>query len=161
MSFTTFSGPVRSGTVREGASLNTGLMVLAQSATIPTAQILTSPTAQNLFILPAGSKVLYFEVEVTATLTTATNCGVTIGKAGTANFYATTFNTGTAIGQVSPATVGAATVSSQTDNIGTSDMQITGTFTAATGNAATGSIVVTCVYVQRTSAGVANPSQTY
>ena len=31
MSFSTFSGPLRSGTVKEGAGRNTGLVVLSQS----------------------------------------------------------------------------------------------------------------------------------
>jgi hypothetical protein len=31
MAFSTFSGPLRSGTIREGSARNTGLVVLSQS----------------------------------------------------------------------------------------------------------------------------------
>ena len=34
MAFATHSGPVRVGTVKEGSGRNTGLVVLAQSATV-------------------------------------------------------------------------------------------------------------------------------
>lgn len=160
MSFTTFSGPIRSGTVRTGAAtaMNCGVVELVQTYTIPTAAILTSPAALPMFTLPAGSKITGIRLEVTEALTTATNCGIVIGTSGTANFYMTTLNTGTSIAEVSPATIAAATVADKTDNIGTSDVTIYTTPTAATGNAATGKIVVTIKYIQRTAAGSVTPT---
>lgn len=160
MSFSTFSGPVRSGTERYGAAENTGLVQLARSATIPFGAMTTSPTAQALFNLPAGSKIMRFMVEVTTAISggSVTNVGLTIGKSGgTANFYVTTFNTGVSSAMVAQATVDAAMVVAQTNNVGTTDVGITGTFTAAGGDPTAGEIVVTVVYVQRLSDGAQVP----
>jgi hypothetical protein len=158
MSFTTFSGPVVAGNVKTGSARNTGSVVLAQSYTIPYTAMLTSPAALEMFTVPAGSKILNFGVEVTTAITTATNCGIVIGSSGTANKYVTTFNTGTSVARVSPATIAAAFQADDCSNVGTTDAAIYVTPTAAGGNAAAGEIVITCYYVQRTSAGAAMPT---
>ena len=159
MSFSTFSGPVRSGTQRYGAGENTGLVQLARSATIASSAMTTSPSAQTLLVLPAGSKILRFNVEVTTTISggSVTNVGMTIGAlGGTANQYLTTFNTGTAVGKVAQATIDAAMQVAQTNNVGATDVVLTGTFTAAGGNPTAGAIVVTVEYIQRASDGAQN-----
>lgn len=157
MGQTTFSGPLRAGTVRQGpvTSNNVGLVELVQTATIPFGAMLTSPSAQNLFTLPAGSKILSFQVEVTTAITggSVTNVGMVLGKSGTANAYLTSINTGTSSAKVAQATVDAAQVVAATDNIGTTDVTVTGTFTAAGGNPTAGSTVVTVYYVQRNADG--------
>jgi hypothetical protein len=162
MGFATFSGPMRAGTVRYGAVTeeNTGLVELIQTATIPFGSITTAPSAVNLFTLPAGAKIMSFMVEVVTALSggSVSNCGVTIGKASTANFFVTTFNTTTSSVRVPQATIDAATVVAQTNNIGTSDVTVTGTFTAATGNPTAGSIVVSVRYVQRAADGSDAPT---
>lgn len=160
MSFSTFSGPLRAGTVKEGAGENTGVVQLARSATVGFAAMTTSPTAQALFTLPAGSKILRFNVEVVTAISggSVTNVGLVIGDSGTANKYATTFNTGTSSAKVAQATVDAAMVVAQTNNIGVSDVTVYGTFTAAGGNPTAGSIVVTVEYMQRAADGSQVPA---
>lgn len=160
MSFATFSGPVRTGTVKEGSSENTGLVKLARSSTIASSAMLTSPVAQALFTLPAGAKVMRFVVEVVTAISggSVTNVGVTIGDSGTANKYVTTFNTGTSVGRVTQATVDAALQVAQTNNLGTADVTIYGTFTAAGGNPTAGSIVLTVEYIQRAADGSQVPA---
>lgn len=160
MSFSTFSGPLRAGTVKEGSGENTGLVQLARSATVGFAAMTTSPTAQALFTLPAGSKILRFNVEVVTAISggSVTNVGLTVGDSGTANKYVTTFNTGITSVKVAQATVDAAMVVAQTNNIGTSDGTIYGTFTAAGGNPTAGSIVITVEYVQRLDNGAQVPA---
>jgi len=162
MGFSTLSGPLRTGTVRYGAvtEKNVGLVELIQTKTVGFADITTAPSAVNLFTLPAGSKILGFQVEVVTALSggSVSNCGVVIGKSGTANFFVTTFNTTTSSVRVPQATVDAATVVAQTNNIGTSDVTVTGTFTAATGNPTAGSIVVTVRYIQRAADGSDSPA---
>lgn len=160
MSFAHMSGPVRVGTVRTGAvtAMNSGLVELVQTATIPFTAILASPAAVNLFTLPAGAKITDFLIEVTVAITTATNCGITIGKVGgTANFFMTTLNTTASVVRVPPTTVAAAMVANQCNNIGTSDVTLTATPTAAGADAAAGSIVVSVRYVQRDLNGSASP----
>ena len=158
MTIATFEGPVRSGTVRAGTGANVGAVVLQQAYTAATAVILASPAAQKMFTLPAGSQVLSFQIGVKTALVTATNCGVVIGTSSTSNYYMTTLNTGTSVAQVSPATIAAALQVDKMDNIGTSDVPIYGTFTAATGDASAGAIVVYVNYVQRNSDGTIAPS---
>lgn len=159
MSFSTFSGPLRSGTVKEGAGENTGIVQLARSTTIGFAAMTTSPTAQALFTLPAGAKVIRFNVEVVTAISggSVTNVGLVVGDSGTANKYVTTFNTGLTSVKVAQATIDAATVVAQTNNIGTADVTVFGTFTAAGGNPTAGSIVVTVEYLQRLDNGAQVP----
>ena len=70
-----------------------------------------------------------------------------------------TVNTGTSAVQTSPATIAAAT-SGVYDSIGTTDVLVYGTFTAATADATAGTITVTVEYIVRDSDGSANPSAT-
>lgn len=154
MANTTFSGPVRAGTVREGATRNLGHVVLSQTYLIPTADILTAPPTRTAFYVPAGSKLLDIDVEVLTALATATNAGVTIGLlGGTANRYWTSFNTGATAARVADSVVTAAQQVANTNNVGTADVGITLTATAATGNASAGTIQVTLFYMQRNSDG--------
>ena len=53
MSTTTFSGPIKAGTVREGASANVGFTVMTQSAAITE---LAANTASSI-IIPANSQI--------------------------------------------------------------------------------------------------------
>ena len=168
MGFATHLGPWLLGTVKEttgtsaalGQIRNTGATTVSQTAVVPFGSITPAPSAVNLFTVPAGAKILRFNVEVITALSggSVSNCGVTIGKSGTANFYVTSFNTGTSSVKVPQATIDAAMVVAQTDNIGTTDMTIQGTFTAATGNPTAGSISVTVEYIVRDAAGNAYPT---
>lgn len=160
MGFSTFSGPVRSGTQRYGAATNTGLPVLTQSTTVPFSVMTGSPTAQNLFTLPAGSKILRFTVEKTTAISggSVTAVNTTFGNSSTANAFQTTVDIGLTTAQTARATLDAALVSSATNNIGTTDVVVTGTFTAAGGNPTAGVAVVTVEYIQRASDGSQNPT---
>jgi hypothetical protein len=165
MGFATHLGPWLLGTVKNttgttaGTVRNMGATIVAQTYTAPTSVILASPTAQLMFALPAGAKIVRFGLEVNVALTGATNCGVTIGSSGTANLYMATVNTGTSAVQTSPATIAAAT-SGVYDNIGSTDVLVYGTFTAATADATAGTITVIVEYIVRNSDGSANPSAT-
>jgi hypothetical protein len=160
MAFSTMSGPVRMGTQRYGAGTNTGLPVLTQSTNVPFSVMLGTPAAQNLFTLPAGSKILRFTVEKTTAISgggvTAVN--TTFGRPGTANAFQTTIDIGLTAAQTARATLDAALVSSATNNIGTADVVVTGTFTAAGGNPTAGAAVVTIEYIQRADDGAQAPT---
>jgi len=163
MSFTTFSGPVRAGTVRDGTNTtrNTGLVKLCQITTLAATVALTSaPVAQVLGTLPAGSKILRFRVEKTVAISgnSVSEVALTIGTAASAALYMGSANIGLTAVPTVQATIDAAMVPAQTDNIGTSDVTVYGTFTAATGNPTAGSIVVTIEYIQRTAAGLSDPA---
>jgi hypothetical protein len=162
MAFTTFSGPVRAGTQRYGdvTTINTGLPVLTQSATVQFGSMTTSPSAVNLFTLPAGAKIMGFMVEKTTAIAGGSVSAVnaTFGKSGTADAFMTSAAIGLTTAQTAAATLDAALVSSATNNIGTSDVTVTGTFTAVTGDPTSGVVVVTVEYIQRAENGSQTPT---
>lgn len=145
MAFTTFSGPIRSGTVREGAGRNTGLVILAQTVAIPTAA-----GATTVGILPAGSQIVSINIDTTTLFDAATT--ITVGTAATANLYVAS-TTITSAGRASIATTGAY---GQWVNVGSSDVTVIAT-TAGSATAGAGQITIT--YIQKDSSGNANPTQ--
>lgn len=161
MGFATFSGPIRVGTARDGnaTTRNTGLVILAQTAVVPFSAMTTSPTAQNLFTLPAGAKILDFDIETVTAISGGSVSAVnaTIGRAGSANAFLTSTAVPLTATRQTGANLDAQFVVTACNNIGTSDVTVTGTFTAVTGNPTAGSVVITVIYLQRTSTGAANP----
>lgn len=85
MSFSSFSGPLRAGTVREGAGRNTGVVELAQS--LDTGDLTGKATGNYdaaAFILPAGAQILDIVVDqvvAAGTGTTTVSVGTTSGGA--------------------------------------------------------------------------------
>jgi hypothetical protein len=166
MSFSTFSGPLRAGTQRYGDLENTGLVTLSRTAYVNVSGVAltAAPVAQTLFDLPAGSKILNFVAEVLVTIAggSVSNVGVEIGKAGSAAEFAASFNTGTAVARVTQANMDTAITGkvAALDNIGTVDVPVLGTFTAAGGNPTSGQIAITVVYQQRADNGAQVPAAT-
>jgi hypothetical protein len=162
MGFTSFAGPLRAGTVRDGTvtTRNTGVVILAQTATVAFGDITTSPSAVNLFTLPAGAKITNFAFETVTAISggSVSAVAVTLGKTGTANAFLTSMAVPLTAIRQTQAIVDAQFAAPACNNIGTSDVTITGTFTATTGNPTAGSVVVTVFYMQRTSDGSANPA---
>ena len=138
MATTTFSGPVKAGSIREGASSNLGFALMAQSAVI---DIIGATATTAIGIIPANSQI----VDVILNVTTVNNDGgtatVQVGHAGDTDEYLPATNVkalGTTRGTI------------QTDgtDIGTSDQTVNAVFTAGTGNGATGAATVTVLYMQ-------------
>ena len=138
MGTTTFSGPVKAGTVREGASSNTGSVLMAQSAVI---DIIGATVTTAVGIIPANSQI----VDVILNVTTVSNDGgtatVQVGHAGDTDEYLPATNVkalGTTRGTI------------QTDgtDIGTSDQTVNAIYTAANGDGTTGAATVTILYIQ-------------
>lgn len=168
MPFATHLGPWLLGTVKEttgtnaqlGQIRNTGATTVSQSATVAFSAMTTSPTAQNLFTIPAGAKIIRFNVEKLVAISgggvTAVN--TTFGTSTTANAYSTSVDIGLTTAQTARSVLDPALVSSATNNIGTTDQSVFGTFTAVTGNPTAGSVVVTIEYVVRAADGSAFPA---
>jgi hypothetical protein len=155
MGFSTFSGPLRAGTVKENAGINTGLVVLAQQGVLT----FSNTTAKDLFILPAGAFIVDIGITTTVAFNAGTNNVLTIRtKAGSPTNLAvlTATSANIAVGFTAPTlqTGGISTFA----NVGTSDLTIEGLF-AGTGTAATtGSAIITCLYIQRAKDGSFNPA---
>jgi len=163
MGFTTFSGPLRSGTRRYNPGRNTGLALLTQSATIDMngVALTSAPPAVDLFTLPAGSKILSFRFEKTVVLAgnSISQVAAIVGNAADDNQYLESVNLAVAAGVAAQATVDAGMQVDDCNNIGTSDVLLQAKFTATTGNATSGQIVVTVVYIQRGSDGAQAPTE--
>jgi hypothetical protein len=143
MGASTFSGPVKAGTVREGAGVNAGNAVLSQSNTI----VFGDTAAKNLFTLPAGSRILGVAVYTTVAFNAGTNNVINV-RSGTTVVAAVTVTAG-------PIAVGLSTVAPVNaqvaffNNVGTSDATINAIY-APTGTAATtGAATVIITYVQQ------------
>ena len=153
--FSTFSGPIRSGTIREGAARNTGLVVLAQSYN---SGDLTGDTVGNAdtaaFIIPQGSQIIDIVVDQTVAATAGTTT-VSVGTAsGGAQLMAAVATTagGRFRGTATAATQAAWQTSTSADTTVYVRVAVgTATLTA-------GQFYVTVSYIQRASNGAQNPT---
>ena len=138
MATTTFSGPVKAGSIREGASANTGFVLMAQSAVI---DIIGATATTTVGIIPANSQI----VDVLLNVTTVNNDGgtaiVQVGNSGDTDEYLPATN-------VKALATTRGTIGTEGTDIGTSDQTVTATFTAANGDGTTGAATVTVLYMQ-------------
>ena len=150
MAFTTFSGPVRTGTVKEttgttaGTVDNTGCVALTQSV-----QVGYAAGATTVGWLPAGAQITSIHFDVTTAYVGSP--ALTIGNGSTANQFWTSTTLSSA-GRL--ATTNAALANWY--NIGTSDINVTVTMAGTTAVAGAGYITV--VYAQKASNGAETPS---
>lgn len=144
MAFSTFSGPIRAGTVRYGDGINTGVVVLTQAADL---DLLSSIPC----VLPAGAQILNIFIDVTTTFTTGATLAV--GDGITADKYVTAITTPAAGRQSITFTAAQLTAMS---NIGTSDVSVTVTMAGTTAVAGAG--FITIVYAQKASDGSQDPA---
>lgn len=155
MAFSTFSGPIRSGTVRYGAGRNTGLAVLGQSYNSGN---LTGTVVGNAdaaaFIIPAGSQIVDIVVDQTVAATAGTttvSVGTSSGGAQLMAAVATTAG-GRFRGTATAATQAAWQTSTSADTTVYVRVAVgTATLTA-------GQFYVTVSYIQRAADGSQNPA---
>ena len=155
MGFSTFSGPLRSGTVKEGVGQNTGVVMLAQSYDSGN---LAGTTTGNYdvaaFTLPQGSQIINILVDqvVAATVgTTTISVGTTSGGAQLMAAVATTAG-GRFVGTATAATQ----LAWQTST--TADTTVYIRDVVGTGTLGAGRFIVTVVYVQRNPDGSQSPA---
>ena len=149
MATTTFSGPIKAGTIKAttGTTVgedkaNVGFVLMAQSGNVVFGD---DGSTTVVATLPANSQIFQITVDVTTAFDAGTTNTFDIGDGSTANLYADALAAG------SQARVLATSDVSQIGNlidIGTSDVDVTVTYnqpgTAATAGAAT----VTVLYLQ-------------
>lgn len=154
MAFTTFQGPIRAGTVREGAGRNTGLVVLSQSYD---SGDLTGTLVDNhdvaAFALPMGAQIVDIVVDqvVAATVgTTTISVGTAAGGAELAAGVVTTAG-GRFRGTATAATQLAWQLATDADTT-VYIRNAVGTDTLGAGR-----FIVTVMYAQRAHDGSQNP----
>lgn len=155
MAFTTFSGPVRAGTVKEGAGMNCGLATLARSYD---SGDLTGAVVGNVdtavFIIPAGSQIVDIVVDQVVASTAGTTT-VSVGDAtGGAQLMAAVATTaGGRFRGTATAATQLAWQTSTTDDTTIYVRSATGTATLTAGR-----FIVTVLYAQRASNGAQFPA---
>jgi hypothetical protein len=157
MSFATFSGPLRSGTVKEGAGMNTGLVVLTQSYDSGN---LTGTTTGNYdvaaMVLPAGAQIISIFVDQVVAATTGTttiSAGTASGGAQLMAAVATT-----AGGRFTGTATAATQLAWQTST--SADTTVFIRNVVGTGTLGAGRFIVTVNYAQKVVSGttaIANP----
>ena len=153
MGTTTFSGPVKAGTIKDtiGTTLgtnvkNTGFVVMAQSAIIDI--IGASHLNQVIATIPANSQITDVVLNVTTVNNDSGTATVSVGTIDDANAFIDAANAkalGTTYG----------TLDTEATNIGTTDIQVVADFTGASGDATTGAATVTVKYLQNNSIALA------
>ena len=152
MGTTTFSGPIKAGTIKDttgttvGENIqNTGFVLMSQSKVVA----LTGATANTtVAVIPANSQVVEVFADVTVVSNDTGAANVSVGSASNATAYIAVSNA-KVTGRVTA--VNAAIISSAFYDVGTSDSKLTAVFQAGTGDGTTGSAVVTVYYLQNTN----------
>ena len=161
MSMATFSGPVRSGTVRYGTPAqgrNTGLMVLTQSYDYTVSGTVTNPTNVDsgiVMVLPQGAQIINIVIDQvvvpTASSTSTISVGTTSGGAELSAAVATT-----AGGRFTGTSTAATQLAWQTST--TADTPVYVRYAVGVANTTAGRAIVTVNYVQRLSDGTVAPT---
>jgi len=149
MANTTFSGPVRAGTISNttgtvlGSNIaNVGQVVMAQSVIVDI--IGASHLNQVCAVVPANSQIVDVIVNVTTVNNDTGAATVSVGTVADADAFIATLN-------VKALATTHGTLDTEATNVGTTDIQVLADFTGASGDATTGAATVTVMYIQNNS----------
>ena len=145
MGTTTFSGPIKAGSIKDTSGntvgtdvANTGFALMAQSAVI---DIIGATNTTTVATIPANSQI----VDVILNVTTVSNDGgtatVQVGHSGDTDEYLPATN-------VKALATTRGTIQTDGTDIGTSDQTVNAIYTAANGDGTTGAATVTILYIQ-------------
>jgi len=146
MGQTTFSGPIKAGTIKDttGTTVgtdvaNVGSVVMAQTFVVDI--IGATSNDQSVAIIPANSQI----VDVILNVTTVSNDGgtavVDVGTSADSNAFLAAVN-------VKALATTHGTLDTEATDVGTTDLQILADFTAGSGNGTTGAATITVLYIQ-------------
>ena len=149
MATTTFSGPVKAGTIRNtigttvGTNIaNVGFVSMAQSVKVDI--IGASHLNQVCAVIPANSQI----IDVIANVTTVNNdtgaATISVGTIADADAFISALN-------VKALATTHGTLDTEATNVGTTDIQVLADFTGANGDGTTGAATVTVMYIQNNS----------
>ena len=149
MATTTFSGPIKAGTISNttGTTVgddvrNTGQVVMSQSIMIDAA-VAAGTTTYNVGVIPKNSQLLTVILRVAVVSNQGTSATVSVGKTASAAFFIANTDVKT-LGETSTLATGSL---DSADRVG-ADTQITATLISAGSTATTGQVTVTFTYVQ-------------
>ena len=153
MGTTTFSGPVKAGTIKDttGTTLgtdvkNTGQVVMAQSAYIDITG--ASHLNQVIATIPANSQITDVVLNVTEVNNDTNAATVSVGTIADADAFIASANVkalGTTYG----------TLDAEASNVGSTDIQVVADYTGTDGDGTTGNATVTVKYLQNAQIAIA------
>ena len=146
MGKTTFSGPIKAGTINDTTGTTVGTNVTNVGSVVMSQSILADITGashlnQRVAVVPANSQI----VDVILNVTTASNDGgaatISVGTSADADAF---------LGTVNVKAVGTThgTLDTEATNVGTTDLEVLADFTGATGDGTAGVATVTVLYAQ-------------
>ena len=149
MANTTFSGPVKAGTISNttgttvGTNIaNVGFVSMAQSVKVDI--IGASHLNQVCAVIPANSQIVDVIVNVTTVNNDTGAATISVGTIADADAFIATLN-------VKALATTHGTLDTEATNVGTTDLQVLADFTGANGDGTTGAATVTVMYIQNNS----------
>ena len=146
MGTTTFSGPIKAGSIKDttGTTIgtdvaNVGSAVLQQSA-VPNITG-ASQLNQRMAVIPANSQIIDVILNVTTAGDDTGAATISVGTATDADAFLNGINT-KAVGTTH------GTLDTEATNVGTTDLEVLADFTGATGDGTAGVATVTVLYAQ-------------
>mgnify|MGYP003117974207 FL=1 len=151
MSSTTFSGPIKAGTIKEttgttvGTDMkNVGQVVMAQSHAIDLSSGAIAAGTTDV-IIPANSQIIDIVFDIITAASGSTN--ISVGKVGgSATAFVNAYTIGTTAGRQYPTTKAGGALA--WEDVGTSDVRMNVTNSAATSS---GEVRLTFLYQQNTN----------
>jgi hypothetical protein len=146
MANTTFSGPIKAGSIKDttgttvGTNVaNVGSVLMAQSAVIDI--IGASNANQVVATVPANSQIVDVILNITTVNNDSNAATVVVGTSADADAFVPSTNAKTAA-----TTRG--TLDTEATDVGSTDIQVLADFTATDGDGTTGAATVTVLYIQ-------------
>ena len=153
MGFSSLSGPIRSGTVRDGAGENTGLVVLTQSYDTGVVTAGAGNVDAQLGILPQGSQIVNILIDQVVVPGGSSTSTISVGStSGGAELSAAVVTT--AGGRFTGTATAATQLAWQTSTSADTNVFVRYAVGVAAG---VGRAIITVVYVQRASNGAQQP----
>jgi hypothetical protein len=149
MANTTFSGPIRAGTISNttGTTLgdnvaNVGFVTMAQSVKVDI--IGASHLNQVCAVIPANSQIVDVIVNVTTVNNDTGVATISVGTIADADAFISALS-------VKALATTHGTLDTEATDVGTTDIQVLADFTGANGDGTTGAATVTVMYIQNNS----------
>jgi hypothetical protein len=145
MANTTFSGPIKAGTIKDttGSTVgtnvrNVGSVLMAQSAVI---DIIGASAVTTVATVPANSQIVDVILNVTTVSNDTNAAAVVVGVSGDTNAFIPSTS-------VKSLATTRGTLDTEATDVGSTDVQVIATFTATDGDGTTGAATVTVLYIQ-------------
>jgi uncharacterized membrane protein len=154
MAFSTFEGPIRAGTVRDGSLRNTGLVVLSQSYDTGVVTDGVGNVDAQMGVLPQGAQIVDITVDQIVVPGGSSTSTISVGTAsGGAQLMAAVVTT--AGGRFRGTATAATQLAWQTSTSADTSVYVRYAVGTAAG---VGRAIITVSYVQRTADGAQNPA---